>query len=330
MSNTSSRNQAPRLPWIENVWQAVLDQLPHMTLQTEDPICRASLDSIALYSWQCLASISELIEVGEINPYCRIRLSDLDAPALPVERPLRIGVFPTSADPLHWGHILCGLSSLASMKLDKVIFVIADRDPRKPRLTATEIRHRVARAVIEQFEPLFAYSPIALGTDYDGERNVARLLDLNSCQKIDAFYVAGADHCRRLDACGRPDTIQKLESEVKNMRTRSGADHAMSLLFLERNEPTAGTEEAVETFLDVHVLPPIPLTCSSTAIRNAISNGGLFPPLTALPYSAYEDIQRLGLYRTDTGMSSSIRRGTHEKTSRCKDGPLRKRRPSAK
>ena len=291
MSSTSSGNQAAQLPLIENVWQAVLDELLHMTPQAKD--------RIAHYSRRRLASISELIRTGEINPYCRVRLSDLDPPAFPVERPLRIGVFPTSADPLHWGHILCGFSCLADMKLDKVVFIIADRDPRTPCLTAAEIRHRVARAVLKQFEPLFAYSPIALGTNYDGERNVIRLLDLNSHQKIEAFYMAGADHFRRFDGRGRPDTVQKMESEVKGMGKRNRAAHAISLLFLKRNKQASGTDKAVETFLDVHVLPRIPLTCSSTAIRNALSNGGHSRPLATLPYSAYEDIQRLGLYRTD-------------------------------
>ena len=319
MSSTGRESQSARVPLIEKIWQAVLDELPPKTRHTEDRARHACLSSIADYSRRCLASIAKLMRAGEINPNCRVRLSDLDPPAFPVERPLRIGVFPTSADPLHWGHILCGFSSLAGMKLDKVIFIIADRDPRKPRLTAAEIRHRVARAVIEQFKPLFAYSPIALGTDFDGERNVIRLLDLNSCQKIEAFYIAGADHLRRLDCCGRPDTVQKLESEVKCMRKRSGANHAVSLLFLERNEPTAGMREAVETFLGVHVLPRVPLACSSTAIRNALSKGGHFPPLAALPYSAFEDIRRRGLYRTDT-LSSPVRIG---------DRPHRQHRPSA-
>jgi nicotinic acid mononucleotide adenylyltransferase len=320
MNSTGRENQSARVPLIETIWQAVLDELPPGTRHTGERTRRACLNSIAVYSRRCLDSIAGLIRAGEIDPNCRVRLSDLDPPAFPVERPLRIGIFPTSADPLHWGHVLCGFSSLAGMKLDKVIFIIADRDPRKPRLTAAEIRHRVARAVIEQFKPLFAYSPIALGTDFDGERNVIRLLDLNSYQKIEAFYIAGEDHFRRLDCFGRPDTVQKLECEVKCMRARSGANHAVSLLFLGRNEPTAGTREAVETSLGVHVLPGIPLACSSTAIRNALSKGGHLPPLASLPYSAFEDIRRRGLYLADTGLSGSVRIG---------DRPHRQRRPSA-
>ncbi len=48
-----------------------------------------------------LATILGLIEGGQIFPQCNFRLSQ-EAPHLsPCDRPLRIGVFPTTADPFH-------------------------------------------------------------------------------------------------------------------------------------------------------------------------------------------------------------------------------------
>ena len=101
---------------------------------------------------------------------------------------------------MHWGHILVALSAMAASKLDKVVFVIAGSDPRKPSMTSEETRHHLGRSVIEMFHPLFAYSPLALGTDLDGETNLARLLKLNSHQPMDVFYIAGGDHYRRQTA----------------------------------------------------------------------------------------------------------------------------------
>ena len=75
----------------------------------------------------------------------------------------------------------------------------------------------------------------------------------------------------------------------------SRRNHRMSLLFLGRRGASGGTD-FVDSFLDIHVLPSIPLSCSSTAIRRTLSSGRLCEALAALPFAAYQGIQRLGLY----------------------------------
>jgi len=274
--------------------QRVQDQLGKMAERLEDTPSRACLACIEGYAEKNLASVAELMWTGQIDPYRRTRLAESEGPAPTYGRPLRLGIFPIAADPLHWGHILCALSAQAIMKLDKVVFVIAGADPRKPWLSASDVRLRLGKSVIDLFQPLFASSPIALGTELDGETNCLRLLALNPDQRIDAFYIAGTDHCRRVDSDGRPDTVQKLERGLKASPGWGRRNHTVSMLFLERGEANAG--DLARSSLDIHVLPSIPVSCSSTAIRKTLSNGGLCEALATLPFAAYQGIQQLGLY----------------------------------
>jgi hypothetical protein len=82
-------------------------------------------------------------------------------------RALRIGFFPVSADPFHWGHLLIGLSAMARFTLDKVIYVLSGSDERKPGMTPPGIRHPMGRSILNLFTPLFDYSSAALESDLD-------------------------------------------------------------------------------------------------------------------------------------------------------------------
>ncbi len=72
-----------------------------------------------------LAKIARLVTEGKIRPGARLRHSEDMEPVPCVERELRIGIFPTAANPLHWAHLLGGLAAMERLLLDKVIFVIA-------------------------------------------------------------------------------------------------------------------------------------------------------------------------------------------------------------
>jgi hypothetical protein len=85
------------------------------------------------------------------------------------------------------------------------------------------------------------------------------------------------------------------------MRGESRRNHAVSFLFLERGEAIAG-KDSPDSFLDMHVLPSIPLSCSSTAIRKTLSDGRLCETLAALPFDAYQSIQQVGLYANQGSM----------------------------
>ncbi|MCX5795396.1 MAG: hypothetical protein NTY77_07885 [Elusimicrobia bacterium] len=235
-----------------------------------------------------LRTIDQHIKSGAIDPSSQVRTSASDSAKPVVGRQLRVGIYPVAGDPLHWAHLLIGLQAIAQLKLDKVIFILQGDDVRKPDLTRTEIRHPMGQAVLEAFKPFFEYSSIAVGTGYDGETNIFRMLALNPQQKMDAFYMVGDDHYKLKNAKGGDDTIPKLEQN--RLKPELGFDaktHEVSAAFIERE----GHSEAVPTELDVQFLPQIEFEASSTAVRKH----GRY---ALMPYSAYDYVRRhkLGLY----------------------------------
>jgi nicotinic acid mononucleotide adenylyltransferase len=243
-----------------------------MALLAANEECRSCLHDIAAIVDSQLSGIHELTRSGQIQPSQRLALAEDQGQVSSVERTPRVGVYPLAANPMHWGHILVGLAAIALMKLDKVVFVIAGRDERKPSMTAAETRHLLGKSALEDFSPIFEYSPIALGTSSDGETSFGRILSLNSHQRMEAYYIAGMDHCRRLNSAGEPDTIEKLERVIKEQKRAGNRNHAISLIFVERGG-IVRESESVRTFLDVHLLPPLPFALSSTAVRRALCSG---------------------------------------------------------
>ena len=269
-------------------------QLIGMAQWAPDIACRSCLESILACAQEHFSIISELATTARIRPFSQIVLAE-GAPPVPIEEQLlRIGVYPLAANPLHWGHILVGLTAIASLSLDKVIYLIAGKDSRKPSLLPEQTRHHLGRSVIETFHPLFAYSPLALGTELDGETNLGRLLKLNAHQPMEAFYIAGADHYRRTTSKKEPDTIEKLERVVKG-QIKTQAPHSISVVFIDRSDAKV-QRRVVKTSLDVHTLPAIPLPFSSSAARKALCREGFSEPLVSLPYSCLLEIRTEGLY----------------------------------
>ena len=261
-----------------------------------DPECRDYLHAVTAAVEERLNVISELAVADRIRLSCQVALAADDEPFPEDPRYLRVGVYPVAANPMHWGHVLVGLSAMALLQLDKVVFIIAGTDIRKPFMVSAENRHRLGRTVIETFNPLIAYSPLALGTDLDGETNFGRLLKLNAQQALEAYYIAGGDHYRRTTSEGEPDTVQKLERVVEEEAKGGNTHHDISAVFIDRDGET-GQREQVSTSLNVHFLPPIPFSVSSTAVRNALRRDDFSEDLVSLPYSCFLEIRSNGLYR---------------------------------
>jgi nicotinic acid mononucleotide adenylyltransferase len=280
---------------IRNIRRSTGLQLLGMAQWATDPSCHDCLHSIAASADEHFTAIEGLAGSEQIQPLCQIMLSEGDSSVPVAERPLRVGVYPLAANPLHWGHILLGLSTMVSLRLDKVVFVIAGTDSRKPSMLPAEIRHQLGRSVIETFAPVFAYSSLALSTGLDGETNFGRLLSLNSRQRMEAFYIAGADHYRRSNAQGEPDTIEKLERVVEEQERAGNGLHAISVVFIDRVGVNRKQGD-VPTSLKVNILPALPLSFSSTAARHALCKEAFCEALTSLPYSCLLEIRKGGLY----------------------------------
>ena len=163
----------------------------------------------------CLCRLEGLISAGAIDPW-------YDAPkgtVPPLPKPprdwLRVGVFPTAANPFHWAHILAGLFVIERFALDRVIYVVAGKDARKPEMESEEQRHAMAESVLSLFDPLLSYSPVARGTSLCGEDNLFRLLEDFPARPVHAFYIAGSDHSHRFrPGTESPDTIVRIEEGI--------------------------------------------------------------------------------------------------------------------
>jgi hypothetical protein len=192
--------------------------------------------------------------------------------------------------------LLGGLSAIARLGLDKVVYVIAGEDSRKSGLLPASVRHLMGKEILDAFAPLFAYSPIAVDSSQPGETSLFRLLELNADRPVHAFYLAGSDHYhRRHPRTGTPDTIQLLEDGIWERRAvLRDRIHSVSVAFLDRGSPYT----PVETYLDVRWIADLPLRCSSTGIRQALAEQGDTAALAAVPYTVYRRIQAMGLYTT--------------------------------
>jgi nicotinic acid mononucleotide adenylyltransferase len=227
-----------------------------------------------------------LLSTGEINPFVNIRTSADQSQAPISDETLRIGVYPVAANPLHWAHLLIGLSVLTRFKLDTVIYIISGNDPRKPALVNAEDRHYVGQKILHMFAPFFKYSSIALAGHHDGETNIFKILALNPLQKIKAYYIAGSDHYQRINpATGFPDTIQKLENNITNRLFDFNEKlHGISAIFIKRGP----LKKSVRTFLDVSFIQEMPFVASSTLIRDAFQGKQPASILGLLPYTAFK------------------------------------------
>ena len=206
----------------------------------------------------------------------------------------RFGFYPVSADPFHWGHLLIGLSAMARFQLAKIVYIIAGHDQRKPGMTHPTARHAMGRSILNLFTPLFEYSPVAAEEELDGESSLFRMFALYNDQRIHAFYLAGSDHCRRVDpVSGEADTVQKIEGHIQSsLYGFDGRRQRVSLLFVKRGLANC----RAETRLDLLCMPGLSFDVSSTMIRQALAGGEAVRTLALLPHTAYLYIRALGLY----------------------------------
>lgn len=241
------------------------------------------LETVAREADRALAKIQKRLDAGEIDPSRTIRLSE-DAPPVADDSHARVGVYPVAADPFQWGHLLIALRAVGDLGVDKVVFVLAGDDPRKPTMTPVVTRHPMGREVLAAFAPFFDYSPIAVGTTLDGETNIFRILALNPDRRVDAWYMVGDDHYKLVDKKGNPDTLPKLEANLQKPMGHSPTLHALKVAFIKREHPA----EEVPTDLEVRFLDHVGFDASSTQVRSGQH--------TLMPHAAYDFARREGLY----------------------------------
>lgn len=256
-----------------------------------------------------LNKISEMVTNKEINPENEIIVSPniKNDNIKIIDENMRIGVFPTAGNPMHWAHILTALDAIIEQKLDKIVFVIAGEDEWKPDLVPINIRYPMNQEILDLFCPLFVFSDIANIADENGnlklrgEYNIFRILKLNPKQKINAFYLVGSDHLNRyviVDGVKRKDTVGCLEDNIENKIYSFNSEiHSVSALFIARDieEFENKRKEIGDTSIKIVELIPTTST-SSTSIRKALDKTGTLQALEFLPYITYKRIKENKIY----------------------------------
>ncbi len=294
---TCASFSAADTPFVEGIENKVRQELSSMQALLGDHSDARAFFTLSRWARLTLGRISRLVDEGAIHPSEIARLHGGTHRLF--TRPLRLGVFPVAANPLHWLHVFSGLAAMARFRLDKVVYIVAGRDPRKPTLASEQVRHRMTKELLGLFFPLLEYSPIARGSASNGEENVFRILASSKAKSIHVFYIAGSDHyCSCVPPGRNPDTITKLEKGIR--RRAHGFNphrHKLSVVFLDRG----GNVGNVETFLDVRWIHDLPLHTSSTRIRGALAGEQVLSELSFLPYSAYSAICAGGFYSMSLG-----------------------------
>ncbi len=224
-----------------------------------------------------------LIRAGEIDPWVRLRMSSDDPPVSRSEGTLRIGVFPLSANPIHWGHLLSGLSAMDHARLDKVVFVLAHDPFPTTELYPEELRRGAAAEAIALFQPLFTLVPPS-GKPLDGAASFFRLLGLNGQQSIEAFYISG---CESGASASVAETTEALRSQ--GARTRAGSLHSVSVVRIETGSGEGPSLEDPRFLL----IPSAPPEVSTAAVRAAMRSAQGRDELAALPACAFRHLGML-------------------------------------
>jgi hypothetical protein len=234
-----------------------------------------------------LHGVARRMAAREIDPWTRLRMSP-DEPIMPPSRsPARIGVFPLSASPIHWGHLLSALSAMAAARLDKVAFVISSDSSPATELYPEELRRGAASEAVSLFQPLFTLVPASAGRTINGPASFFRLLGLNGQQMVEAFYIAWSE-----SASGAP-AMEIMDA----LWGRSGASagyneklHAVSLIMI---GPRGAELRATGMSQRVLAVPPALPWVSTAAVRSALCSTLRRDEIAALPACAFRHLRML-------------------------------------
>ncbi len=251
---------------------------------------RRRVEEIQVRIRALLRRIGGLISAQKINPWARIRLSAAESPIFPSSNVPRIGVFPLAANPIHWGHLLTGLSVMAHARLDKVLYVIAPDSSRSEDLYPEEMRRSSAAEAIALFLPLFSLVPAFPGKPAGGPASFFRLLGLNAQQVMETFYIRAEEG----DAPGSaPMTVEALMKESRvTSAAHDGRLHHVSLICVGGNGEGNQAPGPVRTLTVPAPLPDV----SSEAVRAALRSPLHRNELAFLPACAFRHLRMLSVF----------------------------------
>ena len=198
---------------------------------------------------------------------------------------MRIGIFGGTFDPIHHGHLIAASEARQSQRVDRVLFVPANRSPLKPTARAST-DHRVAmvRLAIADY-PAFALSTI------DVERPapsfaVETVAVLQRGSPADCFvFLIGADQLAELPQWRAPE--QLLRAVPLIAFTRPGAECAAEAALAQLSPAARGR-------ITLQDMPAVDISASD--IRERVAQGEAIRHLTPPDVVAY--IETHHLYRS--------------------------------
>ncbi len=198
-----------------------------------------------------------------------------------MDNPKRIGVFGSTFDPIHAGHLAIARAAQEQARLDKVLFVIAANPPHKEgaALTPAPLRVAMTEAAIAD-DPNFEVSRVEL--DRAGPSYTVETLALlhASLRPERLFFIVGYDSALDLPGWQRPGEILELAT----------------LLVAPRPQNTAPLPPMIATNCTMLRMKEYPV--SSSAIREHIARGDDMSAWLPPPTQAILDAK--GLYRADS------------------------------
>jgi nicotinate-nucleotide adenylyltransferase len=189
----------------------------------------------------------------------------------------RIGVFGGTFDPVHHGHLIMAQEAVARLKLDRMLFVAANRPSHKRAPRLADVEHRMAMLrLATRGNRKFVVSRIE--ADEGGPSYTVNTLEaLRRTTRADLYFLMGQDSLEEFGGWRHPERIVELARLVVVPR----GDHDMPSL------------PAILRRRIVYVKPPRIGICS-TEIRRRLRRG--LPVRYWTPDSVLGYMTRHGLY----------------------------------
>jgi len=199
----------------------------------------------------------------------------------------RIGMMGGTFDPPHVAHLMLAEAALETLRLDRVVFVVAGDPWRKSGRAVSPAAARVAmvRAAVE---PLGWATVSTVEVEREGPSYTAETLAELIHPGEEWWFILGADALADLPAWHEPRRIVELARLAVAQRPEAGGVES-PLVTTELAEAVPGIEGRID-------LVEMPLMdVSATEIRRRVAAGESTEGL--VPAAVRDEIDRLGLYR---------------------------------
>ncbi len=191
----------------------------------------------------------------------------------------RVGVFGGTFDPVHHGHLIMAQEAVARLKLDRMVFVAANRPSHKRAPDLADVEHRIAmlRLAVKGNE---SFEVSRIEADRGGFSYTVNTLEtLHQAGGDDLFFLMGQDSLEDFARWVKPDRILELAR----------------LVVVPRGEGDMGSLPPSLRRRVTYVKPPRIGICS-TEIRRRLKRG--LPVRYWIPDLVLRYLTRHGLYGT--------------------------------